>query len=475
MLAGMERPGATPRVLLSALLLTSAIPLRADPERAVGVPVPKSDPRKDPKAAADPIKDACDGEAVSVRIDDPAGLPDGVSGPPAPKPDRAKEAQNTANRLGAGVEAEFDENGQTLSWKRGRSTKADCRQRLQRIRRDYGSRVSFEPTTAERVEEVRKRRDALIPEAMRRSAGTANLGGFFDGSALLAGKLTGKDVPDVSVVRPIGWTAPAGDPAAQARFASSQPDRQLPVQYQRPLSSVVPTFARTETPTLWQRATSAWGTATDYMSGVGTSISQGISDAGSYVSGVARSVKNRFFTGIEMIQGYGYRMIRAFRGSNWGTKPLVDGLRAIAAYMRGGGKAQTDLAIGDISSANGGRLGGHLSHQVGRDVDIGFYMTDARTGQPVEGEFVRFAPGRGGLLGNLNGRTVRFDADRNWMLVQAILHNPDPNFKPTNIFIDNNLKRAILQAGGSSPEVPRAAQLMSYWPGHDNHLHLRVQ
>lgn len=465
----MERPGATPRVLLSALLLATALPLRADPERTVGVPLPKSDPRKDPKTAADPIKDACDAAAVSVRIDDPAGLPDGVSGPPAPKPDRAKEAQATANRLGAGVEAEFDDKGQTLSWKRGRSTKQDCRQRLQRVRRDYGSRVSFEPTTEERVEEVKKRRDAMIPEAMRRNASRANLGGFFDGSALLAGA-TGKTTPDVEVVRPIGWKAP--DPVAQARFASSQPDRQLPVQFQRAVSGTVPTFARAENQPFYQRA---WNSASGYISDAGSTISQGISDAGSYVSGVARSVRNRFYSGIEMIQGYGYTMIRAWRGSNWGTKPLVDGLRAIAAYMRGSGKAQTNLAIGDISSANGGKLGGHASHQTGRDVDIGFYMFDAQSGQPVDGEFVKFSQGRDGFTGWMGNRKVRFDSQKNWDLVQSILNHPDPNFRPTNIFIADGLKAQILRAGGSSPDVPRAARLMSYWPGHDNHLHLRVQ
>ncbi len=142
--------------------------------------------------------------------------------------------------------------------------------------------------------------------------------------------------------------------------------------------------------------------------------------------------------------------------------------------MRGGGRADTDLAIGDISSANGGQLGGHLSHQTGRDVDIGFYMTDENDKPVATQGFARFASGRDGLTGSSGGRKVRFDAQRNWFLVQAILANSDPAFKPTHIFIANHLKSAILAAAGASPDRARAAALMSYWPGHDNHLHLRV-
>ncbi len=461
----MDRPGATPRVILSALFLAAPV-LRADPPAAV--PAPRADPRKTAPQAEDPIKKACDGEAVAVRLSDPA-LPEGVHGPPAPRPDRAKEAQAAANRLGAGVEAEFDANGQTLSWTRGRTTKRDCQTRLRRVQRDFSGRVTFEPTTAERVEEVRRRRDALIPEAMRKNAATADVGGFFDGSTLVAAALNrGAGETAAPRVAATALDAAAAREQRPAAPAADAPGRQLPVQYRGTLSSPPPTFVSYEPPSFSRSLSDAWTTTRD-------AVSSGIARASEYLGGVARSVQNRFYSGIEMIQGYGYKMIRAWRGSNWGTKPLVDGLRSIAAYMRGGGKAQTDLAIGDISSANGGQLGGHASHKTGRDVDIGYYMTDAKTGQPVEGEFVRFNGGRDGLTGWKDGRAVRFDAERNWMLVQAILANPDPAFKPVYIFIDAHLERAVLLAAGDAPEKARASELMRPWPGHDNHLHLRVQ
>ena len=457
----------------------SAAPSARAVEVTAVVPAPTPDPRKkaDPVNPADEIKDACDADAVEVTLADPQGPP--AEGKESVT-DRAKEAQSTANRLGAGVEAEVNDKGQTLSWKRGKTPKSACREKLRRLRRDYPGRVSFEPTTSERVEEVRRRRDAMIPEAMRKNAGDASYhGGFFDsyklfGSGIVPSADGGSGGITSALTR--GLTGEGGSGVAASGLGplrsvpgptANAPTVQLPGQYHR-IVSAPPAPASYAAPTFTQRVSNAWQDTRSY-------VSQSIDDAGKWVSGVARSVKNSFFTGIEMIQGYGYRLVRAWRGSNWGTKPLIDGLRKIAAYMRGAGKAETDMTIGDISSAQGGKLGSHLSHGRGRDVDIGFYMTDAKTGQPVEGEFVRFTGGKDGLTGNLNGRAVRFDAARNWLLVQAIMSNQDPGFTPTNIFIADHLKRAVLAAAPASPERDGAARIMSYWPGHDNHLHLRVQ
>ncbi len=450
----MTPPGSTVRVLLSALLLGASAPAgagtpeAAPPEAAEPAPVATLKP-------AEQIKNACDAKAVSVRLKDDA------SGDK-----RAKEARRAAGRLGDGVETEENEGGQTLSWKRGAVSKSRCRARLERLRRDFRERVTFEPTTEERVAEVRRRRDALIPEGLRKNAADESIAaGFFDGGFF--SRLFGP--------RPSGgasaasFIAAAPGPRAAGPAPAYAPARQLPAQYRGVLSYPPPAPVSYAPPTFTQRVSNAYEATSAY-------VSQSIDEAGQWVSGVARSVRNRFYSGIEMIQGYGYSLIRAGRRTNWGTKPLVDGLRSIAAYMRGTGKAETDLAVGDISSASGGKLGGHASHRTGRDVDIGFYMTDAATGKAVNAlNFVRFSGGRDGLTGSYGGRAVRFDAERNWMLVQAILANPDPEFKPTYIFINAHLEKAVLAAAGNSPERARAAALMRPWPGHDNHLHLRVQ
>lgn len=451
----MTPPGPSARLLLAALLFGASAPALADePEAAVSAA--KAEPAKAiPVKPAEQIRNACDAKAVAVRIADPAAA--AGSGPK-----RETEAQKAAGRLGAGVEGEMDEAGQTLSWARGRTTKSQCRAKLERLRRDFPDRVTFEPTTEERVAEVRRRRDALIPENLRKDSSDASLAaGLFDGGGIFGSMFAPKSEP----LR----LAPDKTPYGAIRPAAYAPERQLPVQYRGALASMPPQPVSYAPPTFTQRVASAYEATTAY-------VSSSLDEAGRWVSGVARSVRNRFYSGIEMIQGFGYKFIHAGRSTNWGTKPLVDGLRRIAAYMRGTGKAETDLAVGDISSAAGGQLGGHASHQTGRDVDIGFYMTETGTGKTVDAmNFVRFNGGRDGLTGSYGGRAVRFDAERNWLLIQAILANPDPAFKPTHIFIAKHLEGAVLAAAGNSPDRARAAALMSYWPGHDNHLHLRVQ
>ncbi len=61
------------------------------------------------------------------------------------------------------------------------------------------------------------------------------------------------------------------------------------------------------------------------------------------------------------------------------------------------------LTIGDISDSSGGRLGRHITHQSGRDVDLGFYYKTGPT--------TWFA----------TGTAANLDLPRNWALVRALL------------------------------------------------------
>ncbi len=248
-----------------------------------------------------------------------------------------------------------------------------------------------------------------------------------------------------------------------------------PVMYQDPeaprnWSSVLPRVQPTRlvtnpTPPPDVSPSSGWSLA---------SVSATLDSWGESVADAGRSIRNKFYAGKELIKdGFGY-IFRPGRTTNWGVEGLVDGLRKIAAYMLGSGRASTDMYVGDLSSANGGQLGGHKSHRRGRDVDIGFYATD-EAGRPVNLGFVSFTAGKDRLTGWNGRQKVRFDAKRNWYLVQAILANDDPDFKPTNIFIAKHLETAILAEATDPAQRARAAGLMSYWPGHDNHLHLRVE
>ncbi len=78
------------------------------------------------------------------------------------------------------------------------------------------------------------------------------------------------------------------------------------------------------------------------------------------------------------------------------------------------------LVIGDISDPDGGRLNWHASHQVGRDVDIGFYHR-----QEVE-DFRR-------------GRKSNLDLPRTWALVRALITETDVD----RIFVDRSIQRYL--------------------------------
>jgi penicillin-insensitive murein DD-endopeptidase len=133
------------------------------------------------------------------------------------------------------------------------------------------------------------------------------------------------------------------------------------------------------------------------------------------------------------------------------------------------------LEIGELSRKDGGRITSHLSHQSGRDADVGFYFTDL-DGSPIRApRFLR-------CQGTGDGRddpTIRFDDQRNWEFVRALLE--DPNEEVRQIFIYAPL-RARLLAYAAKVKAPRqirakaAAAMMQPVNAlpHDDHFHIRI-
>ena len=133
------------------------------------------------------------------------------------------------------------------------------------------------------------------------------------------------------------------------------------------------------------------------------------------------------------------------------------------------------LEIGELSRKDGGRITSHLSHQSGRDADVSFYLTDL-DGAPIRAPRFLRCDGRG------DGRddpTIRFDDQRNWEFVRALLE--DPNEEVRQIFIYAPL-RARLLAYAAKVKAPRqlrakaAAAMMQPVNAlpHDDHFHIRI-
>ena len=121
------------------------------------------------------------------------------------------------------------------------------------------------------------------------------------------------------------------------------------------------------------------------------------------------------------------------------------------------------LAIGDISDAEGGRLNRHISHQTGRDVDLGFYY-------------------RGGSgLWHIAGTAANLDLPRNWALVRALLLCTDVEA----ILLDSRIQRLLyahaLKAGEDKAWLDRVFRFVKgakearivHAAGHRTHYHVR--
>ena len=135
------------------------------------------------------------------------------------------------------------------------------------------------------------------------------------------------------------------------------------------------------------------------------------------------------------------------------------------------------LVFGDLSTARGGQLLPHLSHRTGRDADILLYATTL-DGAPVESPgFIHFGPD-GLAWDDAHRRFLRFDVEREWILVKSLLE--DPEARVQWIFSNHAIEALLIewaQARGEPAElVWRAAEIL-YEPrpggAHDDHVHVR--
>lgn len=133
------------------------------------------------------------------------------------------------------------------------------------------------------------------------------------------------------------------------------------------------------------------------------------------------------------------------------------------------------LLVGDLSFRDGGPISGHRSHQSGRDADIGFYVTDAKGKRLPSREFIGF-DGEGNAK---NGGKLRFDDERNWMLVESWAK--DRRAGISHIFVSEPLKGRLLRFARSHPRfapfAARAAALLKQpekGEDHSDHFHVRI-
>lgn len=122
----------------------------------------------------------------------------------------------------------------------------------------------------------------------------------------------------------------------------------------------------------------------------------------------------------------------------WGTPAMVYGLIAGAGDWKTDHPDHPRIGIGDLSLMNGGTMSGHVSHKVGKDVDV---------------------------------RPVRIDAEGPTTIFQA-----NYSSARTKDLIVNHLKPEldVKVIFFNDPQIEGPLSYVQPWPNHDNHFHLRI-
>lgn len=169
--------------------------------------------------------------------------------------------------------------------------------------------------------------------------------------------------------------------------------------------------------------------------------------------------------GVQLQSGQGWEVKKSVFA--WGTPRTVHRLReALRTYARRDPQSP-DVHVGDISKAGGGPFPPHLSHRIGRDVDIG-YVLQGRSAH--ESRFV-------------HTDASNLDRARTWALVQTLLETRAVAW----IFMDYEIQRLLfeharaqgvaadrLDAWFQYPAGNRATRgIIRDWRGHDDHFHVR--
>ena len=153
----------------------------------------------------------------------------------------------------------------------------------------------------------------------------------------------------------------------------------------------------------------------------------------------------------------------------WGTPRTVTAIQTAAKRYLDRGLGGPAVHVGDISKKSGGPLPPHLSHQDGRDVDVGYVL------QGDVADVKRFVTATAG----------RLDVVRSWALLDAFLGTERVRY----IFVDYGLQRLLYEhAKREGVEEERLDELFQYprgsaaakgvirhWRGHANHFHVRFR
>lgn len=176
----------------------------------------------------------------------------------------------------------------------------------------------------------------------------------------------------------------------------------------------------------------------------------GTPQAGSLVAGVQ----------IPPGEGYELRYPNSAYGTTFAVREAITALDHFAATS----DFPYPLRVGTMSRQRGGEIGGHLSHQTGRDLDIRL-------------------PLREDIPQSLSPTLRRIDWTTTWELVRAFATTAEIQVIFLDYAAQRRLYRAAQAIGASEAELdamlqyPRGSKaslgVIRHSPGHDGHIHVR--
>lgn len=147
--------------------------------------------------------------------------------------------------------------------------------------------------------------------------------------------------------------------------------------------------------------------------------------------------------------------------AGWATSETLEYLSRAIRAVHHEFPGTPPLMLGDISAKGGGPLRPHVSHQSGRDVDIGYYYKTNATWYA-------------------RGTSKNLDLARTWAFVRALIAETDIDL----ILIDHSIQRLLREhalAIGEDPDwlegvfkgAPGLRPIIRHVRGHATHIHVR--